>query len=235
MKVEVKVGEMRSESSRNWKQITDAPPYTEQVSVFIKEVILSGQYEPGQRLNEVELSEAIGTSRSPIREAFQRLAKEGLQNLVPRKGAFVKAPDKRELGELFEVREALEVASVTLAAERATSLDLEELLQFLSGTRSAIENREYRQYPWNLDFHKQIAKCAKNKHLEEKVYEVNAQLLLARQKSGSEVGRASEAFNEHKMILDALVRRDQGSAQRLMREHIHISKEIIMKLFGERE
>jgi DNA-binding GntR family transcriptional regulator len=226
---------MRTERSRSWKQITDAPPYTEQVSVFIKEVILSGHYEPGQRLSEVELSEAIGTSRSPIREAFQRLAKEGLVNLVPRKGAYVKALDKRELKELFEVREGLELVSVALAAERATDSDLDELLQFLSRTRSAIENRDYRQYPWNLDFHKQIAKCAKNKYLEEKIDEVNAQLLLVRQKSGSEAGRASEAFNEHKMICDALANRQTRAAQRLMRQHIHISRENIMKLFGERE
>ena len=235
MKAEVNIGAMRSESSRSWKQITEVPLYTEQVCEFIKEVILSGQYEPGQRLNEVELSEAIGTSRSPIREAFQRLAKEGLVNLVPRKGAYVKAPDQRELGDLFEVREALELSSVTLAAERATASDLVELLQFLSRTRSAIKNREYRQYPWNLDFHRQIAKCAKNKYLEEKIYEVNAQLLLARQKSGSEVGRASEAFKEHKLILDALANGDPIGAQRLMKEHIRISRENIMKLFGERE
>ena len=216
-------------------QIKDTPLYVEQVTDLMKQIILTGEYKPGKRLNEVELSDSLGISRSPIREAIQRLAKEGLVHLVPRKGAFVSTLSVKVVEELFELREALEVMAVDLAADRASKSDIELLSQFLERTHNAIANNEYREYPWNLDFHRRIAEFTRNTRLEEKIYEVNAQLLLVRHRSASELGRAGEAFEEHMKIFKALKKRDGARAKDLMREHIRISRAKVVSLFGTNE
>ena len=206
--------------------------YTDQVFNSIKEIIIRGDSQPGQRIREVELAKNLGVSRSPIREAIQRLGQEGLVTLVPHKGAFVTCLSLNEVADLVDVREALEVKSVILASERADEKDLKGVSNSLNTAKHALIDNRRTQYPWNLDFHLQIAKCSKNKKLEQKVYETNAQLLLIRFKSGSEKGRASQAYAEHSEILEALQRRDAAEAQALMKKHIHIFYKNIKKLYN---
>ncbi len=215
--------------------IRTVPPFTDQVCGLIKNVILNGTYRPNQRLKELELSRSLGISRSPIREALQRLANEGLVKIVPRKGAFVQDLSLKEVQELFEVREAAEMMSIRLALERAEPEDLLQLSEFLHLTKNAIEKDQYSMYPWDLDFHLQVAKCAKNKKLEDYVYQVNAQLLLARYRSAQVSGRALEALNEHLAIFEALRTRDSRRAEKLMADHLHRSKENMTKIFDSEE
>jgi DNA-binding GntR family transcriptional regulator len=85
-----------------------------QVSNLIKEDILENKYSPNQRLNEVEISSALGISRGPIREAFQRLSHEGFLKLVPNKGAFIISFSKKEVEDIYELRENLEIMSLKL-------------------------------------------------------------------------------------------------------------------------
>lgn len=205
--------------------------YTDQVFNSIKEIIIRGDYQPGQRIGEVELAKHLGVSRSPIREAIQRLGQEGLVTLIPHKGAFVTSLSLNEIGDLIDVREALEVKAVILASERANEKDLKGVSDSLNAARNALINNRHTQYPWNLDFHLQIAKCSKNKKLQQKVYEINAQLLLIRFKSGSEKGRARQAYAEHSEILKALQKGDAAKAKALMKRHIRTFYENIEKLY----
>ena len=143
-----------------------AHSYLDQISDLLKDAILRGTYQPGQKLNEAELSRSLGTSRVPIREAFQKLASEGLIKLMPFRGAFVHKLSLEEILELYEVREVLESTAARLAVLRAEQDQLEELALFLDRTKAEIEESGYSAYPWNFDFHQQIARCAKNKKLE---------------------------------------------------------------------
>src|SRR5215218_7099701 len=93
--------------------------YAEQARTLLRRSILNGVYGPGQRLKEMEISRVLGISRSPVREAIQGLANEGLVRIAPQKGAFVANLNATEVAELYEVREALEIMAVRLAAERA--------------------------------------------------------------------------------------------------------------------
>src|ERR671921_371811 len=92
--------------------------YPEQAREVVRHLIFNGTYQPGQKLKEVELSKVLGISRSPIREALQTLANEGIVDLIPNRGAFVVSFDLGEVEELFAVREALEALGVRLAVER---------------------------------------------------------------------------------------------------------------------
>ncbi len=131
---------MKSEQIKFHNSITTAPSFTEQVSDSIKDLILRGVYEPDQRLNEKEISRSLGISRSPIREAIQRLNNEGLVRLSARKGAFVASLNLNEIMELYEVREPLEVAAVRLAADRADQSQLNYFSNSLQQTKILIEN-----------------------------------------------------------------------------------------------
>jgi DNA-binding GntR family transcriptional regulator len=202
---------------------------TDQACNLIKDVILKGGYEPNQRLNEVELSNSFGISRSPIREAIQRLANDGLVKLLPRRGAFVSNFSSKEVEEILELRECLEVMAVRLAVERADQSQYSKLLELLNETGDVIERNRYTFYPWDSDFHLKIAECAKNEKLQDNIYKVNAQILLIRYRSGSKSGRAKEALNEHTEIYKALYERNREKSEQLMMRHLLNSKDNIMK------
>src|SRR5919202_528505 len=101
----------------------------------LRDQILSGDLEPGTELTEVALSEQLGVSRGPIREALGRLASQGLVTVRPRRGAVVRSLSKEEFVELYQVREALEVMAVKLAVPRLRAEDfgaLEELIDAMA-------------------------------------------------------------------------------------------------------
>src|SRR6266545_1550547 len=96
----------------------------QRVYTHLREEILAGGLRPGTELAEVALSEQLGVSRGPIREAIGRLASEGLVTVRPRRGAVVRSVSKEEFLELYQVREALELMAVRLAVPRLTADDL---------------------------------------------------------------------------------------------------------------
>lgn len=194
--------------------------YSKRVVELIREFILNGGCKPGDWLRESELVEQLEVSRSPIREALQRLELEGLVQLVPYKGAYVTKLTLTEIRELGEVREALEVKAVSLACERATESDLNDLEAFLALSEKALSSNRYSEYPWNFDFHNQLARCSGNSVLAGKIYEIGARLLLTRFESGSKKGRARKAFVEHQRIFQALKERNASKAVKRVREHI---------------
>src|SRR5918911_5312674 len=103
----------------------------ERVHAHLREEIVSNRLAPGTELQEVALSEQLGVSRGPIREAIGRLAAEGLVTVRPRRGAVVRSLSPGEFLELYQVREALEMMAVRLAVPRLTEEDVLELEQLI--------------------------------------------------------------------------------------------------------
>jgi DNA-binding GntR family transcriptional regulator len=211
-------------------EIENAPPIAIQAAEIIRGKILQGVFSPGERLNEVDLSESLQISRSPIREAFQRLSQEGLVVLVPRKGAFVSMPNAKDIENLFEVREVIEPLAVALAAKKATDLQINQIEELLNNTERTVEKNEYRQYPWDLDYHKQLASCSNNRVLEDMVYQINMGLQIARSRSSAEYGRARGALDEHRAILEAVKMRNAKLARKAMNLHIASAKKNIHRI-----
>src|SRR5713226_177425 len=100
---------------------------SQRAHTFLREEILSNRLPPGTELQEVALSQQLGVSRGPIREALGRLASEGLVTVRPRRGALVRSLSKEEFLELYQVREALEVMAVKLAVPRLRAEDFDAL------------------------------------------------------------------------------------------------------------
>src|SRR5437763_14341379 len=130
--------------------------------------ILDGRLEPGAELAEVALSEQLGVSRGPLREAISRLAAEGLVTVRPRRGAVVRSLSEAEFLELYQVREALERMAVKLAVPRLTAEQFEELASLNEEMEAhAAGNKVEVFFEANLAFHARLLEASGNKKLEE--------------------------------------------------------------------
>jgi DNA-binding GntR family transcriptional regulator len=192
--------------------------FSDDVAKLLRGRILSGDLQPGERLNEVHLSERYGISRSPIREALQSLSGEGLVTFVAGKGAFVQELTADELRNLGEVREALETQAARLAAERATPEDLDELERSTSITADHGDEGP-------SSFHFVLFRVARNPRLELIGSSTTSRLRLARSRSASDAARLVQANAEHRDIVAAIRAGDADTAASLMRAHIRSATE----------
>ena len=219
----------------DFRGLFKATSYTEQAREVIKHLIFNGTYEPGDKLKEAELSRTLGISRSPVRQAIQSLANDGLVRLVPQRGAFVSSFDLEEIKEIYEVREALEVTAARLAAVRADPARLDKLKGVLEETRATLERGELVAYPLDLDFHQEISSLTRNRKLAGAISEINTQLQLARLKSASKPGRAREAYEEHITIFEAIEEQAPEKAAEAMRTHLENSLQSMAETFDGEE
>lgn len=215
--------------------IQQSLPFSVQAANFIRNGIIGGRYKLGQRLNEVELSTSIGISRSPIREALRTLEEEGLVKLTTGRGAFVVSLTTSEVRELLEVRSALELLAVQLAAERATDEDLAHLEASIEKLTALHRESDGWDQPWSCDFHLDIFTAARNQKLREQGWGIHRQLRLTRFRSGASSDRTEEAREEHMAILEALRSHNAQEAGGHMQVHLARASEHILRLLEESE
>ncbi len=206
--------------------------FSQATGSVLRDMILDGSLRPGERLNEVMLAAALGISRGPLREAIQRLASEGLLTVVSHRGAFVRNFSRHEIGELYELRAALELHAVRLAGARASERELDELDAMLVDTESRIRASDAKAYPSELDFHLRLVLLAANPALMRSALEVHRQLYLARSMSAKRPTRAREAVAEHGELVAVLRERDADRAHDLMTRHLDRSRRSAMEALG---
>jgi DNA-binding GntR family transcriptional regulator len=192
----------------------------DRVEVLLREQIVDGLHAPGARLSEGDIARGFGVSRGPVREALRRLAHHGLVTVEAHRGAFVRALDLSEVRELFEVRIALEAEAAELAARRIDRAGIAEL-RALQRTATAEVRRGGRSRVFDThDLHDLVVRQAGNQQLARMVAQVNAELRLARSRSGATGRRAVEAVGEHDRLVEALTSGDGAAARQAMREHL---------------
>jgi DNA-binding GntR family transcriptional regulator len=189
----------------------------------IVEAITTGEFQPGERLSEALLARQLGISRGPLREALGRL--EGVLVVrKPRIGVSIIELSPDDLGELFAVREALEGMACRLAAESIGRKEIDLLNKVLAShekNSKVLNAGGYYQRTQDEDFHRQIMRCARNDRLEHLLMQgLYFQLRMYRFRASSRAGRAVQAFEEHRAIVDALEKRSPDKAVSAMRLHI---------------
>src|SRR5437867_2267931 len=203
----------RLENMTLWQRVYD----------FLREEILAERLQPGAELQEVALSEELGVSRGPIREAIGRLAAEGLVTVRPRRGAVVRSLSKDEFLELYQVREALEMMAVRLAVPKLESDDvaqLEELIETMGGHAERGEVAEF--FAANVAFHGRLFAASGNTKLQELYAQLLGQMGRFRMRSLTLRGNLQRSVAEHRAILRAAKRGDADRAAHLMSEHIRV-------------
>lgn len=189
-------------------------------------LIFDGTFAKGARLDEVQLAERFSVSRTPVREALQRLALSGLVDQVPRRGVFVRQPGPVELIEMFEVMAELEAACARLAAHRISEVALEDLHATNARCNAAVEARDadlyYRE---NESFHAILYRQSGNGFLEQECLKLQRRLQPFRRIQLRLRGRLRQSMAEHRAIVAALEAGDGEKAAAEIRAHVAVQGE----------
>jgi DNA-binding GntR family transcriptional regulator len=196
---------------------------SQRAHAYLREEILSNRLPPGTELQELALSQRLGVSRGPIREALGRLAAEGLVTVRPRRGAVVHSLSSEDFLQAYQVREALEGLAVRLAVPRLTVQELDEL-QRLTDTMAtyAASGRVTEFFEANAAFHERLVDASGNAKLQEIYRRLAGQMHRYWRRSLVLRGDLRRSVSEHRAILAAARQGDEGTAARLMAEHIRV-------------
>ncbi|SDA41968.1 GntR family transcriptional regulator [Mesorhizobium qingshengii] len=190
----------------------------------IRRMAMDYRFKPNERINEVELAARLNVSRSPIREALQRLVTEGLITFQTNRGFFCRGFDVEEVVNLSDVRIVLEERSVRLAIQRATDEDLAALANWWANTMAradAFSSAELTAR--DEEFHIRIARLSGNSELARMLEGINTRIHFVRKIEVEKHRRLSTTYTEHRDIARAMIARDADRAARLMHDHISIS------------
>ncbi len=195
--------------------------------------IVTGILRPGDRLDERQLSERFGTSRTPVREALLHLTSSGLVSTVPRKGAVVAAVTVAELLEMFEVMAEMESLCARLAARRMTAPDVAALEVLHKACEHPItEGDPDAYYLANVAFHEAIYAGSRNAYLERQTKQVRNRLSPYRRLQLHRKGRMTTSNTEHTAIVDAIKAGDEDGAAALMRGHVSVQGQALNDLIA---
>jgi DNA-binding GntR family transcriptional regulator len=196
-------------------------PLTELVVSALRERILSGGMPPGERLVEGKLSEELGVSRMPVREALRQLAAEGLVTIEPRRGASVTSFSPQQMRELVEVRATLEGLNAKLAAQRHDSAQIAEMERILEeGTRASNSGADDAvMLMMNQRFHDALGSIAANSILQDIMRSLRDRTALLFAPINR--ARGPQNWDEHAAILRAVINGDAELAALLAMRHVY--------------
>ena len=198
--------------------MAEARTGTKDAYELILDAIDAGTYRPGDRMVESELADRFGVSRTPIREALQRLE---TQSLLTRDGRslIVASLDHNQLAELYAVRAELEGLAARLAAQHAAREEVRVLREMIEDDRTKIGNPAALARS-NRRFHKQIHLASHNRYLVQQLDLVHRTMALLATTSLAVEGRSKKAVAEHEAIVNAIEARDGEAAAEALRKHI---------------
>lgn len=199
---------------------------------LILDAIDTGVYRPGDRLVESELAERFGVSRTPIREALQRLE---TQSMLVRDGRslIVASLDHNQLAELYVVRTELEGLAARLAARHATDEEIRVLRAMAAEDRALLGDPKALSRA-NRRFHKQIHLASHNRYLVQQLDLVHRSMALLASTSLAAEGRGPAALAEHEAIVDAIAAHDGDAAHAALRDHISRAFETRLRIDAKR-
>jgi DNA-binding GntR family transcriptional regulator len=228
--------------TRNTKQRTARPaPQSarEKAYVALQQKMLSGEFPAGSPISEASLARELGISRTPLREAIGQLIAQGFLRPIPNRGTVVLEFGKRDIAEIYDVREALELYSVDKAAAgpiRAS--DAEELVRLADemlalraeldqAGQSRLDVSQMRRFvASDLRYHNLLLRLADNVRLIKAVGDGRVLLnAFAIRRRGHDAAQLEQIHRYHRGIVDAVVRQDVAEARRLLGEHIRLSKQ----------
>jgi len=195
-------------------------PLRDVVFDCLREAIISGTLRPGERLMEIQLAEEMGVSRTPVREAIRKLELEGLVVIAARRGAYVSDISIKDISNVFEIRAALEGLAASLAAERISEKELDEMervLALASGEEAGDVEELIRR---DNQFHTLIYQASRNERLVNILSNLQEQVDRFRAISLATPGRGREAMAEHQKIAEAIAGRNAEEALSLGQQHV---------------
>jgi DNA-binding GntR family transcriptional regulator len=194
--------------------------------------IQSGELKSGTRMREAELAQWLGSSRTPVREALNRLQTEGLVVVEPRRGMIIAEMDSTMLSEIYLMREVLEVTAARQAALHASEVEVSLLRDI------AERDKEHLDDPVKLArnnrlFHDALYRAAHNRYLLKTANSLQESLALLGQTTLSRHGRGAKAYQEHDELVKAIENRDAAAAEKASRTHMRSAHQARIQMMFE--
>ncbi len=222
------------EDTYNMK-INEYLPLRDIVFQTLRNAIITGELQPGERLMETQLGEKLGVSRTPIREAIRKLELEGLVVMVPRKGAQVAQFTEKDIQDVLEVRAALEALAARLACKRMDDRAFLKLQLAIAEYSYAAKNKDLEtMIEKDVEFHDIICSATQNDKLIQIFNNLKEQVNRYRITYLKNVEDSETVEAEHKAILEALKNKEEDVASRLATKHIHTQCDSITDLVKQK-
>lgn len=206
-------------------KLDDKRTLGEKVYDRLKELIMDGELERGTKITETSIAKMFDVSPTPVREAFRKLASDGLIEVASWKGVIVKGIEQKDLLEIYECREALEGMVGKLAVRNITKEDI-DILEGILERCNDVKTPEIL-IELNTEFHNELLRIAKNERLSKLLNELMVVILYDRDISGRYSVRRKEIVAEHLDILKYLKKKDEKKVSELMAKHIRNGYEFI--------
>lgn len=195
----------------------------------LMQAIRSGEFQPGDRLREVDVAERLSLSRTPIREALRRLEAENIIEHRPRIGAVIRKLDQAEVVELYEMRLVLERTAAEMAAKHAAQAEVDEMAAINDDIKFEV-TRPARAAALNQTFHRAIYTAARNRFLLESARAMNNALLLLGPTTLADADRIETVAHQHRQIIDAISAGDIDGAGAAAEAHLQTSLRYRLKV-----
>jgi DNA-binding GntR family transcriptional regulator len=196
----------------------------------LKRIILEGQVNPGQKIKEGEIAQALGISRTPVREAINRLEKEGFIEIFPQRGAFVVQFSAKDVFELFLIRENLEGLAAAIAAEKVREASLAKLESCIEGFKEPFTEKDVQRYAReDLKFHQTIVTLSEARRLISLISTLHDHIRIFRLTTRGLSARMKSSLEQHLEIMKALRARNPEEAEQRMRHHIRNVRDGVME------
>jgi GntR family transcriptional regulator, rspAB operon transcriptional repressor len=207
------------------------------VYLQIKNLILFNEIMPGQKMHHQELSDRLGVSRTPVREALTRLVQEGYVSFLPNRGFTCKEIRLQEAEELYDLREALEVFAMEKAVANVSDQALDELSRKMNLYGADVQRSFSRErLIYDQDLHLNIARLSGNETLMRSLTQVFERIILKRRTDGLyDPARGLTAHQEHLQLIEAMKRRDAAQAVGILRAHIRAGKDNVLGDLRQRQ
>lgn len=203
------------------------------IAEALEQLVFSGAYHDGERLDELKLAQQFCVSRTPIREALQVLVSSGMAEQIPRRGVFVRQPGPVELMEMFETMAELEAACGRLAATRISESDLDRLVKANDLCQQATNTVDHDlYYAENEKFHQIIYRGSANSYLEKQALQLQNKLRAYRKMQLRFRGRLEQSMGEHLEIVAALQSGDAEKVAATLRGHVAVQGEKFHRLMA---
>ena len=210
-------------------------PLRDVVFNTLRQAILKGELEPGERLMEIQLAERLGVSRTPIREAIRKLELEGLVHMVPRKGAEVASISEKSLREVLEVRRSLKELAIELACQKITAEQIKELEEAEVQFADAVQKGDAMTIAESDEhYHDVIYQATDNSRLVQILNNLREQMYRYRLEYIKDADKRQILVVEHEHIIRAVKNHNIPEAKQAMREHIDNQQLTVSRNIKER-
>ena len=202
---------------------------SDRILKIIEKAIISGSIKPGERIIETELAKTLGTSKSPVREALKKLEGEGIVELLPRKGYFVRRIDRKGIEDFFDIMFVVEPATATMALRKKDEAICSQLDEFIRQMETQLKKRDYDAYLISNDkFHAFFYTLTNNEWAIKVLQMLRRQAEMLRSLSLYTKDRFAPSMVEHRAIVEAYEKGNEKLLVKAVANHLARFKENIL-------